>query len=158
MFNNMLDGVDKIIADIEQIDAEVGKEMLRSTLVDFPRPAFDTGTLRRSGRAYVNGRLVSSTHRMREAQGRNPATASRNRTPLATKDFGKDTGVGFKASGATFNPMKRGVIEIVYKAPYASKMHDWQGNFTDPESGPGFISAKMMKLGNILRHHVRRIL
>ena len=150
MRENLTQGFDNLIAGLSVIAVPVAKDLLRSTVADSPRPPFDTGALRRSGRAYVNGRFVSSTHRMREAQGSNPATRSRKpiqKSYLATGSYSES------ASGVGAD------IEIVYKAPYASKMHGWpKERMSDPESGPGFISTKLLKIDTLLQKHLTSVI
>jgi len=152
---NLADATQRLIDGLEPLSREVAKDLLRSTVADIPRPPFDTGTLRRSGRAYVDGVFVSSTHRMREAQGRNPVTASRNRNK-PKKSYLSSDALAVSAGGGSFTPMQRGVIEIVYKTPYAAKMHNWHGPLTDNESGPGYISTKLMRIGGIAQKHLDR--
>jgi hypothetical protein len=152
---DIIDATDRLLEGLESLSIETAKDVLHSTVADTPRPPFDTGTLRRSGRAYVDGKFVSSTHRMREAQGRNPVTASRNRNK-GSKKYLASGEFSVSASGGSFVPMQKGIIEIIYKTPYAAKMHNWHGQLTDSESGPGFISTKFMKLGGILQNHLNK--
>ncbi len=142
--DNITSDLDRIAHELQDVLRPIAKRILRSTVADVPRPAFDTGTLRRSGRAYVAGKFVSSTHRMREAQGRNPKTESRNRNA--------NPGGGDYAGGAS------DIISIIYKTDYAEKMHGWHGKFTDSESGPGFISSKMTQYHSIITEEINRIL
>jgi len=132
------------ISQLELIANPIAKDILRATVAEVPRPAFDTGSLRRSGRAYVNGKFVSSTHRMREAQGSNPRTVGRDLTHLP------DDGGGTMSAGMDS-------IQIIYTAGYAQKMHDWTGELSDAESGPGFISSKIGFYRSIIDSYLSRI-
>ena len=157
MFKELTRDIANTIVGLQQVEKNVAKRLLRSTVADFPRPPFDTGTLRRSGRAYVNGVLVSSTHRMREAQGRNPNTASRKRNPLSKKTLSSGS---HSEQTDTFGPessVSSTGIEIVYKTPYAAKMHSWHGSVTDNESGPGFITSKFHNIKRFLNEELTRI-
>lgn len=140
----VLDDLSRVIEQLEFVQIPIAKTILRATVADIPRPAFDTGALRRSGRAYVNGKFVSSTHRMREAQGSNPKTSGWDRSKLT-------------ADGELAEESPIQGISIIYKAPYSKKMHDYHGRFTDSESGPGFISAKLSTYSSIISSTLDRI-
>lgn len=140
----VIEQLNRIIEQLDFVQVPIAKDILRTTVAAIPRPAFDTGALRRSGRAYVNGRFVSSTHRMREAQGSNLVTDGWKRKGLVDDNETISSSVGG--------------IEIIYKASYAKRMHDHHGKFTDSESGPGFVSSKMTLYRNIIEQHLDSIL
>lgn len=135
----------RIIEQLSLVEIPIAKKILRATVAEVPRPAFDTGALRRSGRAFVDGKFVSSTHRMREAQGSNPKTDGWKRK-------------GLTSDGQEMSSSVTPGIEIRYTADYAQKMHDYRGKFTDASSGPGFISSKLSTYRTIIEHHLDSIL
>ena len=165
----MIQGVDRLYSRLLEADVELARELLDATYSDYPRPAWNTGELRASGAVYIGGQKIMATPDLPNFQpGPNPygqyalfgdiASAGR-----ANLDF---TGGGAKelkigklrqGEGDELPVTVRGIITVIYSAPTAALMHDWDGGFSDDESGPGYISLKLIKFGPQFNQVMRRI-
>jgi len=152
-----------IIADIPET---VAHEFLKSTLVDSPRPPWQTGSLRRSGVVYIGGVKYLTTEDLNVPHllGHNPDAplySAWARRRMSKKAINAGQGieggsysspqsltlrkVKYKSTGSTGAiSTLRGKITVMYQAPHAALMHEWTGNFSDPLSGAHFISSKAL--------------
>jgi hypothetical protein len=134
----------------------LAEEFLRATLVDEPRPPWNTGALRRSGAAYIGTQRVLTTADLGhdDLLGINPSGwyETRAMVGMAYTAYGKatksirgskiKTGMG-KGRRGKFDSL-RGKVTVVYSAPYAALMHEWPGEFTDNQSGAHYVSSKIL--------------
>jgi len=134
----------------------LAEQFLYHTLIMMPRPPWMTGRLRRSGAVYVGGRLVMTTEQLAAKYGHedlletNPAylmggSYARYGSRI-TGDQPRDIPLA-ELRIRKFRPVSqisslRGTVSVIYSAPHAAEMHEWQGNFSDPLSGAHYISAK----------------
>jgi hypothetical protein len=135
----------------------LAEEFLRATLVDEPRPPWNTGALRRSGAAYIGTKRVLTTADLGhdDLLGINPSGwyETRGMVGMAYTAYGKatksirgskiKTGMG-KGRRGKFDSL-HSKVTVVYSAPYAALMHEWPGKFTDNASGAHYVSSKILK-------------
>lgn len=170
----VLDGLAMLEAGMDAAPEIIAEKFLHSTLVDEPRPPWETGELRNSGAVYIGGRLHMTTTDLAATdwtvQGLlepNPAFFD-----VETGEYAKSTGraKGRHLGGKPLVPsllrggkLRRGLmgfgkgytrktftlrnkITVMYQAPHALLMHEWPGNFSDAKSGAHFITAKAFML------------
>jgi hypothetical protein len=140
-----------IIANIEKLQEQMdlapdilAPMLLDATLIVSPTPAWNTGRLRTSGTAYVDGRKVAQN----KLHGPNPnglfdkfGIQGKSGGMVTRKETVTGGTFGADALGAVGGKVK-GTISIVYRAPTAAMMHEWPGRFSDPTAGPHYITSK----------------
>jgi hypothetical protein len=154
-----LEGMAKTLAQTPEVLAE---EFLKATLIDEPRPPWNTGELRNSGGVYIGNQLYMTTQDVAYRYGaeylleENPNGwyVKQGKSGMASGRHYSDYGAvpqrfssskfSYKESGSTgsFDSF-RNKVTVIYQAPHAELMHEWPGKFTDPQSGAHFISDKM---------------
>lgn len=166
----VLDTLDSIQQGLAESPMILAEEFLRSTLIDEPRPPWNTGELRNSGAVYIGGQKYRTTGQIAakygflDQMGRNPRfgaaklneefheedyygmATDRHLKSVATtpKRFRGEklrfTGAGTKGKFKNL----RGKVTVVYQAPHAALMHEWPGKFTDKKSGAHYVSGKVL--------------
>ena len=150
----------------EVIPEELAYEFLRSTLMDIPRPPWQTGSLRRSGVAYIGNKKYLTTDMVATMEGRQDLLGPNVHSPwykgTGLIGYGIDESVSDSAFYSTPARLKlskvkykggastgkiatlRGKVTVMYQAPHAALMHEWNGTFSDSKSGAHFISSKIL--------------
>jgi hypothetical protein len=156
----LISGIDRLIRQANEVDINLAKELLDSTLNDYPRPAWNTGELRSSGAVYIGGQLIKQNPWV----GANPvgAYATMENAGMATPGNSNVVGelrIRKLRQGTTGDNVSslRGKITVIYDSPVAAMMHEWNGGFSDDESGPHYISAKLLKFGPRFQEVLREI-
>ena len=170
----VLNGLAMLEAGMDAAPEIIAEKFLHSTLVDEPRPPWQTGELRNSGAVYIGGRLHMTTASLAATDWQveqllepNPAFFDVESGKWA-KPSGRQTDrhkklgplvpsllrgdrlrtdfmAYFKgAARATFTLSNK--ITVMYQAPHALLMHEWPGNFSDAKSGAHFITSKAFML------------
>jgi len=170
----VLDGLEMLEAGMAAAPDIIAERFLHSTLVDEPRPPWESGELRNSGAVYIGGRLHMTTADLAATDWQverllapNPAFFG-----VGTGKFAESTGRAkgrHKKLGPLVPQLLRGdklhigfmkyykglsksdftlrnKITVMYQAPHALLMHEWAGNFSDAKSGAHFISSKAFML------------
>ena len=169
---NTLEAMEALIGQSPEVVAEV---FLRDTIEKQPKPAWETGALRRSGMAYIGSvpyintvGLLGPMHRDLQDNPNFYARESMTFTGATDRPESYDSFSVLRgprhikgAESLTFKDVKRSgrgglnrfaaarkkftlrdKVTVAYSAPYAATMHEWTGNFSHHESGPGFITTK----------------
>lgn len=161
----LVKNIKQLAANLASIPDDLASQLLADTYLETPRPPWNTGELRDSGAVYVGSRLVATTVGMFGEAGINPKGdyALTGKTGLATG------GVRYplmrmsqrKLLKANRNyaavSTVRDQITVFYQAPHAALMHDWPGAFSDPDSGAGYVSLKLVRFSKpfemVIRQH-----
>lgn len=157
-FTAIIANIQKLKGKLELAPTVIAKQCLDATYHQVPRPPWNTGQLRSSGAAYVGGRRVAKT----PLTGPNPkgSWTIRKRTKhKAVGGLSRGSATGTVKAPETTNITKfsqpglevsgnlpstvTGSISIVYHSPVAALMHEWDGNFSDAQSGKYYISSKI---------------
>ena len=182
---NQLDTLEFFIGEV--VPEVLAYEFLRSTLMDVPRPPWQTGSLRRSGSAYVGQRKVTTTLDVAIKEGRLDLLGVNTNSPWykGTGLIGHgideritDTSNDFYSTPLTARLRKlktsgqrrysaittmAGKVTVMYQAPHAALMHEWNGTFSDTQSGAHFVSSKALmstqnaalKIAGLSARHLR---
>jgi len=157
----LVQGVDHLISQLKDVDRRIALDLLDATYSEYPRPPWNTGQLRSSGAAYIGTTKVGTT----------PETGPNPNGPARTREKGSG---GLSTGSSTFTPTffgntakhlatanlgeppntVRGKITIIYHSPVAALMHEWDGGFSDSQSGPGYITQKLYKLDTTMYKHL----
>jgi hypothetical protein len=114
----------QIMTAAEEGMAKAGIELINDAIMEEPTVPMDTGRLRSSGSAIVNGKLVYVS----------PQVGAEPGTP-ATED------------STTIQPGQ--IITIAgFNTKYAAKVHEVPMNFRTPGSGNKYLEAKLGQFGD----------
>ena len=159
----VVDLLDRLEATLLMTPEILAEELLRSTLVDTPRPPWKTGELRNSGVVYVGGQLYMHTFDLPNVQHLlSPNPAFFNPEAFKYEYGGTGLATARHESGIALAPQKlrrdklnaakgaqvsslRNKVTVFYNAPHAALMHEWSGGFSDADSGAHFVSSKVSR-------------
>ncbi len=158
---NIIGGIDRLISRLNHVDVELAIRLLNNTLNDYPRPPWNTGELRSSGAVYIGGRLIQTNPQI----GSNPNGAWEKH---GNSGYVSDVGAGagtikelriakIRTSDDVSVSTLKGKITVIYTSDIAAVMHEWPGGFSDPDSGPYYISAKLITFGGDFHEAFRNV-
>lgn len=144
----LIEGVDRLLSRLNEADVELAESLLDATYYDPPRPPWNTGELRSSGTVYIGGQLIKKT----PWTGANPVGPYANAGIAGSADpySGGNRvqelrmrNIRQGTAGSDIVDSLRGKITVIYDSPVAALMHEWEGGFSDSESGRFYISSKL---------------